>query len=115
MKNIELSIKERLVGLGIFNNSENKVPTSELKAYIEDAAKFSISTEERETIGWEDVKNADGVTTGLKFDESKLPLKSMELSDFTIKYILEKLEATEYSANDQLALAIVSLIDKLKE
>lgn len=114
MKTIKLDIRERLVGLGVFNNPENKVATSELKGYIDDASKFSISEEDRVAINWEDIKDEEGNLTGYRFDDKDQEPKEIELSDFTAKYLTDKLEAMEYSAADQLALSIISLLEKLK-
>lgn len=127
MKTLALNIRERLVGLSVFNNPENKVATSELKGYLEDASKFNITEEDRQAVKWEDILaeedilNKDGQVIAkkgnvisFKFDESGVEPKSIELSDFSVKYLLEKLESLEYSAADQLALSIISIIEKLK-
>lgn len=114
MKTLKLNIKERLVALGIFNNPENKVATSELKGYLEDAAQFNITAEDKEAVQWEDIKDDKDVIVSFKFEEKDTEPKEVEISDFTAKYLLEKLESLESSAADQLALSIISLSEQLK-
>lgn len=113
MKTINATIFERLAALQIINNPENKVATEHLKVYLDDANKFSISQEEREQIGWEDIKNDQGEIIQVKWSNTDYS-KDIELSDFTVSFLTDKFKAREYSAADPYALAAAQLIEKLK-
>ncbi len=114
MKTLSVNIPERLIAVGVFNNPENKVATSDLKVYLEDASKFRLTQEDKEAVKWEDIKDEAGVIVSVKWDEAGVEPKSIEIDDFTANFLKEKLSATEVSAAEPLALHYSSLLEKLQ-
>lgn len=127
MKILELNIPERLVSLSIFNNPENKVPTSDLKLYLDDVSKFRLSEADREIVKWEDIKSEEdqlnakgeivakkGDIVSYKWSEAGVDPKKIEIDEFTRKFLQEKIEKLEVTASDPLAGSIASLLEKVK-
>lgn len=127
MKILELKIPERLVAISIFNNPENKVPTADLKLYLEDVNKFRLSESDKELVKWKDILaeedqlNAKGEVlvkkggiASYQWDESGVDPKRIEVDEFTRKFLEEKIGALEVAASDPLGGAIASLLEKVK-
>jgi len=114
MKELKLNVPERLVALGIFNNPQNKVATSELKVYLDDVGKFRLTLEEKAAVKWEDITNNEGEIISVKWNEEGVEPKAIEIDEFVRAFLQEKLEKLEGSAADPLALSIVSLLEKVK-
>lgn len=127
MKTLSLNISERLAALSIFNNTTNKVKTSDLKIYLDDVHKFRLTDEEKEKVKWtellaeQDVLNEFGQViikkgdpSSVTFDTTVLGEVYIDINDFTHSFLNEKLAELEYSANDQLVSSILSLMEKLK-
>ena len=127
MKKLKLNVPERLVALGVFNNPETKVATSDLKIYLDDVGKFALSEEYKKQIKWkevvveEDVHDGEGKLIKKKgtidtyhWNEEKVDQPEFQIEEFTRKLLQEKLEALETTAGDQLAGSYVSLLDKIK-
>lgn len=114
MKTLSLNIPERLVALGVFNNPENKVATSDLKVYLDDVAKFRITPEDRVAVNWEDIKNEKDELVSYKWNEEGVEPKTLEVDEFTRKFLEEKLAKLEVSVADPLAGSIAALSEKLK-
>lgn len=127
MKILELNIPERLVALSIFNNPENKVPTADLKLYLEDVSKFRLSDSDKELVKWEDIKAPEdvkdkdgnvtivaGTITSYQWNEAGVDPKRIEIDEFTRKFLEEKIGKLEVTASDPLAGSIASLLEKSK-
>jgi len=114
MKKFKLTIAERLAAIAVFNNPENKVPTSDLKIYLDDVAKFRITDLDKETINWHEEKDKEGRVVTVGWDEKDAGPTDISLDDFTVKFLKEKLDKLEYSAADSLAGSVLTLIEKLK-
>ena len=112
-KSLKLNIAERLVAIGIFNNPENKVATSDLKVYLDDVAKFRITDLDKETVKWEDIKNEEGVVVSVKWDDKDAGPTEINIESFTEKFLKDKLNKLEYSAADGLVGAVPTLLEKL--
>ena len=117
MKSLQVNTAERLSALSVFNNPENKVATSDLKVYLDDVAKFRLTDEDKVANKWEELKQdaeKPEVVTGYKWDDSGTEPKTIEIDEFTRKFMQEKLVKMEISATDPFAGAVLSLIEKLK-
>lgn len=112
MKSLTVSIAERLVVISVANNPENKVPTSDLKVYLEDLNKFRLTEEEKVVAEWVEEKNPEGQLISYKWNPNA-PEKTLEIEEFTRKYLEEKVKALEVSAADPLANPIITLLEKL--
>jgi len=117
MKSLQVNTAERLSALSVFNNPENKVATSDLKVYLDDVAKFRLTDEDKVANKWEELKQdaeKPEVVTGYKWDDSGTEPKTIEIDEFTRKFMEEKLTKLEISATDPFAGAVLSLLGKLK-
>lgn len=112
MKTLSLTIAERLAAISVFNNSENKVYTSDLKVYLFDVDKFRLSEADKVACKWEEIKNESGEVTSFKWDVAAEE-KTMEIDEFTRKFLHDKLEKLELSAADPFAGPIASLMEKV--
>lgn len=112
MKALSLTIAERLAAISIFNNPENKVPTTDLKVYLFDVDKFRLSEEDKLACKWEEIKNENGEVTSFKWDASAAE-KSFEIEEFTRKFLHENLTKLEISAADPFAGPVATLIEKV--
>ena len=112
-KSLKLNIAERLVAIGIFNDPENKVATSDLKVYLDDVAKFRITDLDKETVKWEEIKNDKGEITNVKWDDKDSGPTEIQIESFTEKFLKDKLNKLEYSAGSDLVSSVVSLLEKL--
>lgn len=108
-KTIEIGIAERIQLIGVFNQVKGDVET--LQSVLEDVKEVSISEEEKKSINFREVKNDEGVTVSLAWDES--PAKSVTLSEKTVEFVLK------FVANaKELSIADAPLLEvnkKLKE
>ena len=114
MKTLQLNIPERLAALSVFNNPESKVPTENLKIYLDDVDKFRLSDEDKVAVKWEEIKSENGDTIHYKWDQTGVEPKSIEINEFTRKFLEGKLQKLEVGVSDSLASAIVSLVEKIK-
>lgn len=113
MKTLSVAVAERLAVISIVNNPENKVATSDLKVYLSDVDKFRFTEEEKIAIEWNEEKNAEGQVVAFKWSPTA-PEKSVEIEEFTRKFLEEKVAKLEVAASDPLANPIMSLLEKLK-
>ena len=113
MKTLSVTVPERLAGIAIFNNPEHKVATTDFMTWANDARKFSLTEEDKQLIGWEEIKGEDGNITSFKWSPDAQE-KSIEIDEFTRKNLMEKLSKLELTLSDPLSGAVVSLIEKLK-
>lgn len=106
MKEVVLSIAERLLLIGVFNSVKGDVVT--LRAVLEDVKDVAIGDEEKKEINLREVKDADGKVTSLAWDKSEE--KTVKLSESTVKFVLDfiksKSDSKELTLADQPLLLI---------
>lgn len=112
MKTLTLGIAERLAAISVFNNPENKVPTSDLKVYLADVDKFRLTEEDKVAANWTEEKNENGEVVSYKWSPTA-PEKTFEIDEFTRKFLEEKLKKLEVSAVDPFAGPVASLTEKV--
>lgn len=112
MKSLEINANERMLALTIFNNPQNTVATADFKIYIEDVAKFRLTDEYKEQIHFQEVTEENG-NISWKWDDKGVAPVTIEIDEFTRKFLVEKLQARELSAADPLAPSVIALIEKL--
>ncbi len=111
MKEVTLSILERILLIGIFNHKESKTDIETLRAILDDVKEVSIGEEEKKEINLQDVLGEDGKTAvSLKWDKSVD--KTVKLQDKTIKFVLDfiktKSDNKELTVTDAPLLGIES-------
>lgn len=107
MKEVTLSVIERIFLLGMFNNKDSKHDMETLRDILDDIKGVSLSEEEKKEINLRDVLDSEGKTESLKWDKSIDKL--VKLSDKTVKFILSYIK--EKSDKKELGVADAPLLE----
>ncbi len=113
MKEATLNVLERILLIGIFNHKESKTDIETLRAILDDVKEVSLSEDEKKEINLQDVLDAEGKPTSLKWDKSID--KVVKLQEKTVKFVLDFIK--NKSDNKELMVADAPLLgiqDKLK-
>ncbi len=107
MKEITLSLVDRIFLIGIFNQKEKGHDIETLRAILDDVKEVSISEDEKKEINLQNVLDKDGKVESLKWDK---PLdKVVKLSEKTVKFILDYIK--EKSDRKELGVADAPLLE----
>lgn len=108
-KKIEIGLAERVQLIGLFNNVKGDIET--LQSVLEDVKEISILEDEKNEVGFKEVKNEKDEVVSYTWD--KVKIKEITLQEKSVAFVNKFME--EKSKNEELSVADAPLMEIYKK